>query len=90
MNNLVVELCLGSSCFARGNAKALAILESYIEEHGLASRVELAGHLCLGSCSQGPNIKIGGVLHSAVKPDQVIPLVREALERMEEAGRGER
>lgn len=79
MNTLVVELCMGSSCFARGNAKALGYLESHIEKNGLADRVELTGHLCLGTCSQGPNIRIGGKLFTSVRPDQVVALLEQEL-----------
>ncbi|WP_422482222.1 NAD(P)H-dependent oxidoreductase subunit E [Pleomorphochaeta sp. DL1XJH-081] len=83
MNNLTVELCMGSSCFARGNAKALGFLESYIEKHNLAERIDITGHLCLGTCSGGPNIKIGGTLHQNVNPDSVVSLVQEALKNLE-------
>ena len=85
METMVVELCLGSSCFARGNAKALGYLESYIEKNNLAQHIELTGHLCLGTCSQGPNIRIDGVMHSAVKPEQVVSLVNDALTNRGEA-----
>jgi NADH:ubiquinone oxidoreductase subunit E len=38
-----VELCLGSSCFARGNSQALSMLEAYIKEHHLEDKVRLVG-----------------------------------------------
>ncbi|MDD3941111.1 MAG: (2Fe-2S) ferredoxin domain-containing protein [Sphaerochaetaceae bacterium] len=79
MNTVVVEICMGSSCFARGNAKALGYLESYVERHDLADVVELTGHLCLGTCSQGPNMRIDGVLHTSVRPDQAVLLLENAL-----------
>lgn len=79
MSTLVVELCPGSSCFARGNAKALGDLESFIRQQDRSNRVELCGHLCLGTCSHGPNIKIDGVLYSSVNPDQVVSLLHETL-----------
>lgn len=80
MEKISVELCMGSSCFARGNAQSLATLESYIAEHDLFDRVELVGHLCLGACSKGPNIKIGEVTHSGVSSDCVVDLLVEALD----------
>lgn len=79
MNTLVVELCMGSSCFARGNAKALGYLESFIEQNGLAERIELTGHLCLESCSHGPNVKIGDITHTSVRPEEIVALVKQAL-----------
>ncbi len=78
---ITVELCMGSSCFARGNSSALSELESYLEENELDSSVELEGHLCLGKCNSGPHIKIDGVEYSAISPDCVIDLVKEALDK---------
>ncbi len=79
MDKIVVELCLGSSCFARGNAETLAYLETYIASHHQEERIELSGHLCLGNCSQGPNIRIAGELYTALQPEMVVSLVEKAL-----------
>ncbi len=81
MEKTTVELCMGSSCFARGNSQALSILENYIAEHHLEDRVDLIGHLCLGACSQGPNIRIGTVQYAGVRPECVIDLLVEAMGR---------
>ena len=78
---ITVELCMGSSCFARGNSSSLSEIENYLEENGLESKVELEGHLCLGKCNSGPHIRIDGAEYSAISPDCVIDLIREALGR---------
>lgn len=70
---------MGSSCFARGNAQTLATLERYIADKHLEERIDLIGHLCLGACSKGPNIKIGETTHSGVSSDCVIDLLEAAL-----------
>jgi NADH:ubiquinone oxidoreductase subunit E len=80
IEKVLVELCMGSSCFARGNAKTLTLLENYIAEKDLGGRVALIGHLCLGACSMGPNVKIGEVTHSGISSECVVDLLREALE----------
>jgi len=80
MEKILVELCMGSSCFARGNAKTLTMLETYIAEKNLSDRVELIGHLCLGACSIGPNVKIGDVTHSGISSECVIDLLSDALD----------
>ncbi|MBR1648362.1 MAG: (2Fe-2S) ferredoxin domain-containing protein [Alphaproteobacteria bacterium] len=54
----IIKVCMGSSCFARGNAKNLQIIQNFIEQHGLDAQVELTGLRCCGSCSAGPNIYI--------------------------------
>jgi NADH:ubiquinone oxidoreductase subunit E len=79
MQKITIELCMGSSCFARGNSQALSNLEAYIEEHHLEQRVELVGHLCLADCSRGPNIKIDSLQYAGVRPECVVDLLVEAL-----------
>lgn len=80
MEKLVVELCLGSSCFARGNAQTLGALESYLSDGGYSDRVDLIGHLCLGSCSKGPNLRIGEVTYHGLDTQAVLSLVKQALD----------
>ena len=75
-----VELCMGSSCFARGNSEILQAIESYISEKGLEDQVELVGHLCLGKCNQGPNLRIDGTDYSAISPEEAISCIARALE----------
>jgi NADH:ubiquinone oxidoreductase subunit E len=84
MNIIEVELCMGSSCFARGNAKSLEYLESYIASKNLSDSVHLSGHLCLGTCSEGPNLKIGETLYTQVRPESVVALLEDALSGLQE------
>ena len=63
-----IVVCLGSSCFARGNSEHLATIKAYIEAHNLNATVRLAGRLCQDFCKQGPNISIGGELQHQVTP----------------------
>jgi NADH:ubiquinone oxidoreductase subunit E len=79
-----IAVCLGSSCFARGNSAHLAAIKDYIENRGLDARVCLCGHLCQDECKQGPNVSIGGERHHEV----TAPLLRELLDRMSQSLRG--
>lgn len=76
---ITVELCMGSSCFARGNSSALSEIEGFLEENDLADRVDLQGHLCLGKCNSGPHVRVNGVEYAAITPDCIIDLIKEAL-----------
>jgi NADH:ubiquinone oxidoreductase subunit E len=78
-----IEICLGSSCFSRGNAGNLRLIQEYLASHGLAARVVVNGHLCEEQCSQGPNLTIDGVMHHAVDA----AAVRALLDRRFEGGR---
>ena len=53
-----IKVCMGSSCFARGNAKNLKLIQKFIEDNNLEAEVELTGLRCCDNCSKGPNISI--------------------------------
>lgn len=77
---VTIKLCMGSSCFARGNSNALVELESYIEDHNLSDKVVLEGHLCTGRCNEGPYVTINDKEYTGVSPDFILHLVEKALE----------
>ena len=79
-NIVKVELCMGSSCFARGNSSVLSAIENFINENNLEDRVELEGHLCLGRCNTGPHVAINGKEYSELDEDNVIDLLNKELE----------
>jgi len=63
-DKISVVVCMGSSCFSRGNSLTLKALQDYIRENGLENRVELKGSLCEDCCKCGPNITINGMRYS--------------------------
>ena len=69
-------MCMGSSCFARGNALVLEQLEPLlIGEKDI--EVELSGHLCLSECSHGPNIRINGKLYQNLSATEVLTIIKK-------------
>jgi NADH:ubiquinone oxidoreductase subunit E len=72
-----IRICLGSSCFARGNSENLAILEKYIQSHGSNASVRLTGKLCQDRCKEGPNLMIGGKLHHGVTAARLRELLQQ-------------
>lgn len=75
----VVEIvvCLGSSCFARGNSENLAILNQHVQSHGLSASIRLTGKLCQDECKQGPNLTIGGKFYHGVTAAQLRELLQQ-------------
>ena len=53
-----IKICMGSSCFARGNSKNLQIIQNFIEKNHLDAEIQLTGLRCCNNCSKGPNITI--------------------------------
>jgi len=72
-----IVVCLGSSCFARGNAENLAIIHEHIQRHGLNATVRLTGRLCQDECRLGPNLTIGGELHHGVTAARLRDLLQQ-------------
>ncbi|MGD1822930.1 MAG: (2Fe-2S) ferredoxin domain-containing protein [Pleomorphochaeta sp.] len=81
MERVVVELCMGSSCFSRGNSRTLELIELFVKENDYSDLIKIKGHLCLGKCSFGPIIKINGKDYENINPECVIDLIREELEQ---------
>ena len=55
-----IKICMGSSCYARGNDENIETLEDYINEHKEDSKIELIGLRCTNKCEKGPIIIING------------------------------
>lgn len=73
---------MGSSCFSRGNALNVELIQRYIAEAGLDARLEigLSGTLCEGLCKDGPIVVIDGTVHKGVKPTTLPDLLAASLE----------
>ena len=67
-NSTEVVVCLGSSCFARGNSQNLAVVEEYLLNHGMQNSVRVTGCLCQDECKRGPNMVVGGEHHHEMDP----------------------
>ncbi|MCS6970026.1 MAG: (2Fe-2S) ferredoxin domain-containing protein [Planctomycetota bacterium] len=57
----VIEICLGSSCFARGSNRYPQAAARWLAAHGIAA--ELRGRRCRKACADGPIVAIDGVEH---------------------------
>ncbi len=75
--NTITELviCLGSSCFARGNKKILETIQQYIKDNKLDGRVKFRGNHCFGKCNKGPVLKIGENFYEQVNEVNVIEIL---------------
>lgn len=71
MSKLNISVCMGSSCFARGNSSNLEFIENYIKENKLEAEIDLSGSRCEGKCVSGPNMIINGVEYTEVDEDKL-------------------
>lgn len=61
-----IEICLGSSCFARGAARYPGLVQGWLAARNL--RAEVCGRRCGEVCDRGPNILVDGVEHHVPDP----------------------
>jgi len=53
-----ITICVGSSCHIKGSHRFVDYLQKAIVDHHLEEQIILKASFCLGSCSEGINIKI--------------------------------
>ncbi len=79
MRQHTIVMCMGSSCFSRGNQENLQVVRDFLSENGLEEEVLLKGSRCEGECLRGPNITIDGKLFNGVGPDNLLEILNQTL-----------
>jgi NADH:ubiquinone oxidoreductase subunit E len=74
MEKKKITICMGSSCFSRGNKDNLIIIQDYLKNNDSAE-VLLTGALCQEKCSKGPVLYLGDTMHCSVDPDHLPDLL---------------
>jgi NADH:ubiquinone oxidoreductase subunit E len=72
-----MHICLGSSCFSRGNKEVVMYIRDYLRKHHLEDKVIFKGARCMGNCSNGPNLKI----KERIEEDVTLATIEAFLER---------
>ena len=70
-----IVICLGSSCFSRGNKNTVKIIKDYIKEHQLEDKVFFHGNHCYGNCENGPIVKVDNKEYQNITPENVMYLL---------------
>lgn len=72
-----IKICMGSSCFQRGNKSNLDFIETYLQEHKCTADVELVGSRCEDECRNGPNLVINGRAYHGVTREILADLMEQ-------------
>jgi len=75
INKVQIKICLGSSCFSRGNNELVKMVQKYIRNANLEGKVAFMGDHCTGNCNDGPNIRIGGKHFISVSSENIIEIL---------------
>ncbi|MGE4546056.1 MAG: (2Fe-2S) ferredoxin domain-containing protein [Pedobacter sp.] len=74
-----IVICMGSSCFSRGNDRNLEIIEEFIAKHKMEELVDLRGSRCEGKCDHGPILKIDDQVFSHTNKADILKILQENL-----------
>lgn len=74
-----IKICMGSSCFSRGNKASLQVVQQYLKNHQLEREVILKGNHCFGECNAGPILKIGSRVYEQVNQESVLEILENEL-----------
>jgi NADH:ubiquinone oxidoreductase subunit E len=72
-----IVICMGSSCFARGNAQNLAMIQEFLASHDLKGSVQFSGKLCQDACKLGPNVTIAGETYDEVTAEKLRQILQQ-------------
>jgi len=72
-----MQICLGSSCFSRGNRDVVMFIREYLKKNHLEDRIVFKGARCMGLCSNGPYLRINEKLIEGI----TISGIEEILEK---------
>ena len=79
-----IKICMGSSCFSRGNRQTLKVIQQYLREHQLESEVLLKGNHCFGQCSEGPLLQIGAKVYEKVSSNNILDILESEIGALKE------
>ena len=79
MSPVKITLCLGSSCYSRGNRNQVENLRQEWAGRPGEVEVELKGSLCLGRCAEGPVVLVDGETLVQGPDTDLAALVRDRL-----------
>ncbi|MDD4335210.1 MAG: (2Fe-2S) ferredoxin domain-containing protein [Desulfotomaculaceae bacterium] len=85
---LIIQVCVGSSCFLRGSKIIIAEIEKLIAELQLEDKVLLKGCFCHDKCTGGVTVMVGEKLFTGIAPkdieelfgQEILPIIKGAAE----------
>ncbi len=49
---MIVQVCVGSSCYIKGSEDIVGLLTNAVKDNGLENDITLAGSFCTGKCNR--------------------------------------
>jgi NADH:ubiquinone oxidoreductase subunit E len=77
MQKRTIKICLGSSCFSRGNSANVKVIKQFIQDNSLDAQLTFTGRLCENMCSRGPVIVIDDKVYENVNMSRLYKILKE-------------
>ncbi len=84
-----VSICLGSACHMKGAYATTKLFQDEIDRAGIKDKVELTGSFCMGSCKDGPCVRVNDVKFTHIDADHVAELIQNEVVPLCNANGGE-
>lgn len=72
-----INICLGSSCFSRGNNANVEVVKKFLAERDLEAEVTFSGRLCEDMCGRGPIVVIDDKVYEEVTLSKLYKILQE-------------
>ena len=67
---IIVQVCVGSSCYLKGSDEIVSKMQQAIEKHNLEEEVVLVGSFCINQCNRtGVTIQVEDDIYSGITPE---------------------
>lgn len=64
---MTIQVCVGSSCYLKGSAEIVELLQSAVEKAGIGDEVTLAGSFCIGKCNRvGVTVQVDDEVYTGI------------------------
>ncbi len=64
---MIVQICVGSSCYLKGSRDIVELLEDAVKEYHLEDKVVLTGSFCIGKCNRsGVTVQVDEDIHTGI------------------------
>ncbi len=81
MKTIEITICMGSSCYSRGNGRSYEIIRDFVAQKGIDASVKIKGCRCGGECVNGPNIWINGEFFPNIDRGSLIDILNCSLQK---------
>lgn len=67
---MLVQICIGSSCYLKGSQQIVERAQSILKERNLEDEVILAGSFCFGKCNRvGVTVSVDDDVYTGITPE---------------------